>query len=376
VWKEIRQTLILGWPIILGNLSQMALGVIDSAMVGAIHSSQLAASSFVNNIIALPFILSMGMTNAISPLVAAAEGEGDRDKPLRICFNGMAIVGIFSILSAILLHWGSDIVFYMGQDEIVAELSGDYLIWSVWAIVPMALFMAMKQFSEGLGYSSLPMWVGLASIPLNVLVNYAFIYGYWGAPRMELEGAGVGTLIARLLIVIAMGVIILKGRKYAPYRQHLSQQLQVRRDRLQDVIRIGLPASLQHGMEAAAFAFSGLMAGWLGYVQQAAHQIALNIAAITFMVSMGISAAGGIRAAYAFGQKNWKQVRQIGTTTMGMAMAYGLFCALLFMLGRYQLPLFFNDEAPVLAWAASLLHGFNRRRQLKGVTGHNHTRGF
>jgi MATE family multidrug resistance protein len=152
-----------------------------------------------------------------------------------------------------------------------------------------------------------------------------------------------------------MAVFILRHKNYAPYRQHLSQQLQLRKDRLQDVIRIGLPASLQHGMEAAAFAFSGIMAGWLGYVQQAAHQIALNLAAITFMVSMGISAAGGIRVAYAFGQKNRGQVRKVGVSTFRMAIAYGLFCALLFTLGRHHLPLFFNDEAPVLAYAATLL---------------------
>lgn len=355
MWKEIKQTLVLGWPIILGNISQMALGVIDSAMVGAIHSSQLAASSFVTNLISLPFVLALGLTNAISPLVASAAGEGDYDRPLRICYNGMWIVGIFTIISAIVIHWFSGMVYHMGQDAIVASLAEDYLIWIVWAIVPLGLFMAMKQFSEGLGFTTIPMWIGLSSIPLNVLVNYLFIYGHWGAPRMELEGAGVGTLVARVLTVIAMAFFIFRHSRFAPYRQNLREQLRWRADRMRDVLRLGIPSSLQHGMEAGAFAFSGIMVGWLGYVQQAAHQIALNIAAMTFMVSIGISVAGGIRVAYSHGQKNVLQVRRVGTTTLWMAAIYGAACALFFVTFRQYLPLFFNEEQPVIAVAAMLL---------------------
>ncbi len=355
MWKEIKQTLALGWPIILGNISQMALGVIDSAMVGAIHSSQLAASSFVNNLIVVPFVLSAGLSNAISPLVASATGEGDVDKPLRICYNGMWIVGIFTIVSAIIFHVGSGMVYKLGQDEIVAELSEDYLIWMVWAIVPLGIFTAMKQFSEGLGFTRMPMWIGLASIPLNFLINYMFIYGHWGAPRMELEGAGVGTLVARVLIVVALAIFILRHKKFKLYRENLRAQLQFKKERIRDVLRIGIPSSLQHGMEAGAFAFSGIMVGWLGYIPQAAHQIALNIAAMTFMVSIGISVAGGIRVAYVYGKKDWKKVHNIGKTTLWMAGIYGACCACFFVWGRHWLPLFFNQEQPVVEMAAVLM---------------------
>ncbi|MCB0613383.1 MAG: MATE family efflux transporter [Phaeodactylibacter sp.] len=355
MWGEVRQTLKLGWPIILGNLSQIALGIIDSAMVGAIHSSQLAAASFVNNIITIPLIVGIGLTMAISPLVANAQGEGDADKPLRILYNGMWIVGLVSLLMALVLHFGVDMVYKMGQDRIVADLSGPYLRWMAWGMIPMSLFMAMKQFADGLGEPRLPMYLAVLSIPINVLVNYAFIFGKWGAPRMELEGAGVGTLVSRVVIMIGIGILIFKGKGFAPYRLHLKEQLQFRADRMQDVFRIGIPSSLQYGMESASFAVSGIMSGWLGYVQQAAHQIALGLASVTFMVSLGISVAGSIRVAYAYGRREWRQARQIGITTLAMAGAYGLACALLFIAGRHQLPLLFNDEAPVLAYAAMLM---------------------
>ena len=355
MWQEVKHTLRLGWPIILGNLSQMLLGVIDSAMVGAIHSSQLAAASFVNNIISIPLILGIGLTMAISPLVANAMGEGDRDKPLRILYNGLWIVGIVALAMAVAIHRGVGVVYHLGQDQIVAELSKNYLIWMAWGMVPMVLFIAIKQFADGLGKTRVAMYIALASIPINVILNYMFIFGKWGAPRLELEGAGIGTLVARILIMLAIALLIMKGKAFAPYRENLREQLQFRASRLRDVIRIGIPSAMQYGMESAAFAISGIMAGWLGYIQQAAHQIALGLASITFMVSLGISVAGSIRVAYAYGRKDLASAYQIGKTTLYMAAAYGLFCALLFTLGRHHLPLLFNDEAPVLAYAATLL---------------------
>ena len=324
-------------------------------MVGAIHSSQLAASSLVNNLISIPLILGMGLTMAISPLVAVAQGEGDDDKPLRILYNGMWVVGVVMVVLAIGLHLGAGMVFHLGQDRIVAELAGPYLIWMAWSMVPMGLFMAIKQFADGLGKTRGAMYLALAALPINVLLNYAFIYGKLGAPRMELEGAGVGTLVSRMLVMIGMGILIMRSRNFLPYRQHLSMQLRLRSDRLRDIFRIGIPSSMQYGMESAAFAVSGIMAGWLGYIQQASHQIAIGLAALTFMVSLGISAAGSIRVAYAFGRRDQPLVRRIGLTTITMAATYGLVCALFFVVGRYQLPTLFNDEAPVLEYTAVLL---------------------
>ncbi len=355
MWQEVKHTLKLGWPIVLGNMTQIALGIIDSAMVGAIHSSQLAAAAFVNNLITLPLVLAIGLTTAISPLVASAMGEDQPDKPLRILFNGGLIVILMSLFFAVGIHLGVDMVYYFGQDQIVADLSKPYLIWMGWGMVPMAVFMAMKQFADGLGRTRIPMYLALLAIPVNVLVNYAFIFGKWGAPRMELEGAGVGTMASRIVTMIALFWLIAYSKGFAPYRQQLSDQLKVRKERFQDIFRIGIPASLQYGMESAAFAISGIMAGWLGYVQQAAHQIAISIASFTFMVSVGVSAAGSIRVGYAYGRRNWSHARSVGQSTITIAVVYGLLCAVVFILTRYELPLLFNDEQRVVEFAATLL---------------------
>lgn len=355
MWQEVKRTLQLGWPIVLGNLTQMALGVIDSAMVGAIHSSQLAASSFVNNLIGIPLIVGMGMCMAISPLVAAAQGEDDQDKPLRILYNGLWVVGLVATLMALGLTLGIDIVYHMGQDKIVATLARPYLIWMAWGMLPMVFFLAIKQFADGLGYTRIAMYISLASLPINVLINYAFIYGQWGAPRMELAGAGVGTLVSRTIIMLAMAAYVLKAPRFAPYRQNIQDQLRLKLDRIKDIIRIGIPSSMQYGMESAAFAVSGIMAGWLGYIQQAAHQIAIHLAALSFMVPLGLSAAGSIRVAFAYGKKNWGHARQIGISTIFLAGTYGVLCGTFFILFRHQLPYLFNDEASVINYATQLL---------------------
>lgn len=355
MWKEIRQTIHLGWPIVLGNITQIALGIIDQAMVGAIHSSQLAAASFVNSLISIPMIVCFGLTMAISPLVATAQGEDDTDSPLRILYNGWWLIGIFATFLAISIMLGINLVYYMGQDDIVAELAKPYLWWMALSMVPMVLFVTTKQFADGLGKTRIAMYITLSALPINVCLNYLFIYGYFGLPRMELEGAGVGTLITRILTTVTIVYVIFNFRTFEVYRQHLGEQLQFRLDRFKDIIRIGIPASLQYGMESAAFSVSGIMAGWLGYQQQAAHQIALSLAALTFMVSLGISNAGAIRVAFSFGQRNWPKTRQIGSSTLIMAAIYGLISGSMLILGRNYLPTLFNDEIEVLKYASLLM---------------------
>jgi len=354
--KEIKETLYLGWPIILGNLSQMFLGVIDSAMVGAIHSSQLAAASFVNNLLTIPLVLGFGLTMAISPLVAHALGNGQLDKPLMIAVNGLFVAFLMMLFLAIgITCFEHFLLNNMGQDDIVVELSGSYLRWMTWSMLPMILFMVIKQFSDGLGETKWPMYLSLASLPVNGFLNYLFIFGKFGFPRMELDGAGLATFISRLLLFIVIIFLVVYKSAYKPYLQEVKQAFLLKMAGIKEILRVGIPSAVQYGMEAGAFAVSGVMSGWLGYVQQAAHQIALNMAAITYMVSLGISSAGSIRVANARGQGNVEQVKKIGYSNFTMAAVYGLICAFLLFLGRNRLPQLFNDEMEVLTYTTGLM---------------------
>ena len=342
-------------PIVLGNMTQIILGIIDSAMVGSIDSVLLAGSALVNNILSIPFIMGIGLSYAISPLVATANGNSEKERSFHIAANGFLLCAIFAIVIGIGIHLGADIVFHLDQDPAVAEVARDYLIIMGWSTVPMLMFLALKQFTDGLEFTRTAMYLALSSIPLNAFLNYLFIFGKWGLPRYELYGAGIGTMVTRVLIFIALLWIVLRTDKYAPYRKQIKKSLKIRAITLRRLLKIGIPSSLQYAMESGAFAVSGIMIGWFGAVQLAAHQIAISVAALTFMVSIGLSAAGSILVGNYLGRRDLAGARAVGKSTLVMALVYGIVCAGFFFLANEYIPLFFNDEPEVIHYAAMLL---------------------
>jgi MATE family multidrug resistance protein len=289
-------------------------------------------------------------------LVAHSIGNGDKNKPLVIAINGLFVAFFMMLFLAIVIEFSQHFLLHnMGQDDIVVKLSSSYLRWMTWSMLPMILFMVLKQFSDGLGETKWPMYLALASLPVNGFLNYLLIFGKFGFPRLELAGAGVATFISRLLLFIAIILLLIYKSTYKPYLQDVKHAFLLKISRINEILRVGIPSAVQYGMEAGAFAVSGVMSGWLGYVQQAAHQIALNMAAITYMVSLGISSAGSIRVANARGQGSSDQVKKIGYSNFSMAAIYGLICAVLLYLGRNALPQLFNDEYNVLKYTSGLM---------------------
>ena len=177
----------------------------------------------------------------------------------------------------------------------------------------------------------------------------------WGFPRLELLGAGWSTLITRTLMFLVLAWIVLRHRVFQPFIQERRSEWKLRRQTLRELLHIGVPSSLQIGMEAGAFAVSGILIGTISAVAQAAHQIALSCAAFTFMVSMGLAQAGSIRVSNGFGRGDWKAIDRIGRSTLVTALLYGVFCAVVFILFRHQLPSIFNKNPEVLSLAALLL---------------------
>ncbi len=350
-----RRIISVAIPIILGNMTQIFLGIIDSAMVGSISSVLLAGSALVNNLLSIPYVLGIGLSYAVSPLVATANGNGEKAHSFHIAFNGFILCSIFALMLGAGIHLGSDIVFHLDQDEAVAEVSRDYLIIMGWSTVPMLMFLTLKQFTDGLEYTRTAMNLALLSIPLNAFLNYIFIYGKFGLPRYELFGAGIGTLITRILIFLALLWIVLKSPRYAPFRQNIHHSMKVKKRTWKRLLKIGIPSSMQYAMEAGAFSVSGIIVGWFGAIQLAAHQIAISLASLTFMVSMGLSAAGSILVGNYLGRKDQRGAREVGKRTFIMGGIYGVICAIFFTLMNHKLPFIFNDEAEVVEYAALLL---------------------
>lgn len=353
--QEANKTLNLAYPIILGELAQMALGIIDTAMVGAVSYKHLAAAALVFSVMNIPFVLGIGITISVSQLVSQAHGQRDSQLVSHYLYNGFWLSAITSVVIALTLEFGQNILFHLNQDPEVAALAVPYLQIMAWSTIPMLLFMALKQFTDGLEFTKTAMLLSFIALPLNIVLNWILIFGNWGFPRMELVGAGWGTFITRTFIFIVLGIVVLRHSTFKRYIAVRKNQWVFKWKTIRELLHIGIPSSMQLSMEAGAFAVSGILVGTIGAVEQAAHQIALSIASVTFMVSMGLSQAGSIRTSNAFGQKDWKRIALIGKGTIMIALAYGVICALGFIVFRHQLPLLFNDNVEVVTLSALLL---------------------
>lgn len=353
--NEAFNTLKLAVPIIIGELAQMMLHIIDSAMVGAISYKHLAATSLVISALNIPLVLGIGMTISVAQMVSMAHGQNDSAKVSHYFYNGFWLCAVTAIVISLTLVFGRNILYYLGQDPEVVELSLPFMKLMGLSMIPMLLFMTLKQFTDGLQYTRTAMLLSLCSMPINIFLNWLLIYGNLGFPRLELVGAGWATLITRILIFMVLGVIVLRHKTFREFILLRHSEWKYNASTMRSLLKIGIPSSLQVGMEAGAFAITGIIIGTMGAVPQAAHQIALGCAALTFMVSFGLSHAGSIRTSNAFGAGDWPKIAVIGKSTLLAGVIYGLMCAIMFVLLRNVLPTIFNENAEVVALASLLL---------------------
>ena len=352
---EAFRTWKLSGPIIFGELTQMALGIIDSIMVGKISYQQLAASALVNSVLNIPFVLGFGMTMAISQTVSVANGRRDSLKVSHYLYNGFWLCSLSAIIIALTLVLSKNVLYHLGQDAEVARLGAPYLQIMSWSIIPMMMFIVIKQFTDGLERTRTAMLLSLAALPINIFINWLLVYGNWGFPRLELSGAGYGTLITRILVLIIFVSVLFVHPFFRRYIAVRKNQWKINQHTIKELLNIGVPASAQAAMESGAFAVSSIIIGTLGAVQLAAHQIALNCASFAFMVSWGLAQGGSIRVSNAWGRNNWKDISIIGKSTLLSGVAYGIIGLLFFVLFRNLLPLIFNNDPDVMALAAVLM---------------------
>lgn len=352
---EAKATIRLAVPIIIGELAQMSLHIVDTAMIGALGYKQLAAAALVVSFMNIPFVLGIGITISVSQLVSMAKGRGDHRAVSHYFYNGIWLCGITALIISLGLISAKNLLHHLGQDPEVATLATPFLTLIGVSIIPMLLFMTLKQFADGLEFTKTAMIFSLAAIPINAFLNWLLIYGHWGLPRLQLVGAGWATIITRALIFIGFAIIVFRHRRFQDFLSDRTMQWRLRWRTWRELLYIGIPSSLQIGIEVSAFAVSAIIIGTISAVAQAAHQIAISCAAFTFMVSMGLSQAGSIRVSNAWGRNEWRLISAIGKSTLLTAFIYGIFCALLFVMFRNQLPLLFNKNPEVIKLAGLLI---------------------
>ncbi|WP_414663482.1 MATE family efflux transporter [Horticoccus sp. 23ND18S-11] len=352
--REIRPTLTLAAPIVVGQVSQMLMGVLDSAMIGHAGTVPLAASAFGSTIFNIFYVFGIGLMVPVSIFVSRARGARQPAEAAQYLRHGMMAALVFGAVETLAMAALSTQLHRFDQPpEVLAIVTPFYLLFAA-SLIPVLVYLVLRQFAEAMGHPWAPMVIILASVGLNAALNWVFIYGNLGVPALGLTGAGIATLVSR--IAGAAGIFFWLRRDS---RLREAWPIQWRGayafERLREMMRIGLPAAGMLLFETTAFAFSGIMIGWLGAAPLAAHQIGLSCASMAFMFPLGLSMAVGIRVSHVVGSGERERLRPIGFGTLGLGLAVMVGFALLFGLGGKTLAGWFVHDQAVVVLAAQLL---------------------
>lgn len=344
----------LAYPVMIGSLGQTTVNLADSIMVGQTGHVPLAAVSLANSLFFAPMVFGMGIAFGITPLVANAEGAQNHETSVRVLKNGLWVTFVVGLLLAAVVLGLSANMDVMKQHPEVIEAARPYLYLLVASVVPFMFFMALKQFSEGLSDTKAAMRVSLTANVLNVVLNYFLIFGKAGFPEMGLIGAGWATFISRVFQAVALGVWLWMQPKYSMYKE-IWRATVVKFRYVKDVLAIGVPSGLQAIFEVSAFAMASILMGTLGAKEQAAHQIAISLASMSFMLASGFASAATIRVGNQLGKKDYPQLQLAMRTIFRMVIWFATISGTLFIIGRNFLPALFTDDPAVIEIAAGLL---------------------
>ena len=352
--NQVKATFILAYPVMLSQLGQVAVGVADSMMVGRLGALELAASSLANSIFFVILMFGIGISMGLTPLVSKAYGKGKTNQILRLFSNSLLINFSTSlVLFGIVLIFSQNLSI-LGQPEDVKDLALPFLLIITASLVPLMVFQVFKQFLEGLSQTKQAMFITIAANLVNVFLNWLLIWGYWGFPELGFLGAAWATLISRVLMMVLMGAYVLYSKRFADFGLRILG-FKPNWTLCQRILKIGIPTGFQFIFEVSAFSAAAIMMGWIGVNALAGHQIALNLASISYMMATGLATAGMIRVSHYIGKEDYKGMREAGMVAFGMVATFMFVCALVFFLLRFFLPTLYIDDPQVISLAASLL---------------------
>lgn len=348
------KTASLAYPVMLSQVGHVAVGIVDSIMVGQIGPAPLAAASFANSVLAVFLMFGIGVSYGITPLVAQADGEGDEGKIIRLLRHGVLLCLVAGL---VLFTLGFSLSFAFGnfsQPEAVVEMGTPYFYIILSSLIPMMVFQNFRQFSEGLSITKPTMFISIGANLVNVLFNYLLIYGKFGFPELGLLGAGWSTLLSRVLMALGMALFVLRSKKMKPYRSGFQLHKISVRD-FKPMLKIGVPSGIQFVFEVGAFSIAAIFMGKLGVVPLAAHQIAISLVSLSYMMATGISAASTVRVGNQLGKRDGFNLQRAGNTSFIMALIFMACCSLIYITFHIFFPTLYIDDPEVIKIAGSLI---------------------
>jgi MATE family multidrug resistance protein len=358
--KEFKTNLRLAWPVMLGMVGHTLVQFVDNIMVGQLGTTELAAISLGNSFVFIAMSIGIGFSTAITPLIAEADAEQNAHALQKVLHEGLRLCIILGVVLFLGVYIAKPLLFQMGQEPEVVALAIPYLNWVAVSLLPLVIFQAFKQFSDGMSLTRYSMYATVLANVVNVIINYVLIFGIWIFPKWGVTGAAVGTLASRVTMLVFVVILLYRDPRTAAILRQLVPKRMYKKE-LNQLLQLGLPSSLQMFFEVSFFTFAIWVCGFLSKDAQAANQIALNLSSMTFMVAMGLSVAATIRVGNQKGFRAFGELKRIALSVFLLTLLLDVVFAGFFVAFNEWLPWLYLDSTTgldtfaVAELAASLL---------------------
>ncbi|OAD44851.1 MATE family efflux transporter [Polaribacter atrinae] len=340
--SEFKYNWKLAAPVMLGMLGHTFVSFIDNIMVGQMGTAELAAVSLGNSFMFIAMSIGIGFSTAITPLIAEADSSDNLKQARATYKSGLFLCTTLGIILFSGVYFSKPLMYLMKQPKEVVELAIPYLDLVAFSLIPLVIFQAIKQFSDGMSMTKYPMYAALIANVINIVLNYLLIFGKFGFPEMGIIGAAYGTLISRIIMVIYLWLLLRYKERSAQIVRNIKffvlDVLTIKK-----IVNLGSLSAMQMLFEVAIFTAAVWLSGLLGKNPQAANQIALNLSSMTFMVATGLSVAAMIRVGNQKGLQNYKELRRIAFSIFLLGVLLAMFFALLFFVFHKSLPMIYVD---------------------------------
>ncbi len=346
----------LAGPVVISQLGHTLVQTADTMIIGHFAGKiSLAAVSLTHSVFMIVLVIGLGIAYGLTPLIAQANGKSDKNECARLLSNSFWLNTISGIILFCLVYFGSMIAMeHADQDPLVVAEAKPYLLLLSLSILPLMVFNTFKQFAEGLGFTKQAMQITIWGNVLNVVLAIILVKGMFGFEPMGIRGVGIATLIDRIMMMFAMMFYVLKSKHFKSYLEGF-KIFSIQWERLKNILRIGAPVAMQYVFEIGAFAGASLIAGKIGALEQASHQVAITLAAMTYMMASGIAAAATIKVGNTYGNGKFHRLQKFAKVSYHLVLVFMIFTALIFAIFNKQLPLLISQDQEVIVLAAQLL---------------------
>lgn len=351
--SEFKYNWKLAAPVMLGMLGHTFVSFIDNIMVGQLGTAELAAVSLGNSFMFIAMSLGIGFSTAITPLIAEADASDNFTQAKATFKHGLFLCTTLGILMFLVVFFSKPLLYFMKQPVEVVDLAIPYLDLVAFSLIPLIVFQAFKQFSDGMSMTRYPMYATIIANVANVLLNYVLIFGKFGFPKLGIVGAAYGTLVSRFIMVVYLWWLLTQKerskRLVTNIKIFVLDTLMLRK-----IINLGFPSAMQMFFEVAIFTAAIWLSGLLGKNPQAANQIALNLSSMTFMVAMGFSVTAMVRVGNQKGLQNFKELRRIAFSIFLLGAILAVAFGAVFFLFHKSLPNLYVDLSDTQNYADNM----------------------